>query len=76
MAKKSQNDIYVKAVRLAEGGIVECGGHFVKAKEVKDVLFSCEACNMDSACDMDMCNLCAEVDGYTHSTHILQFAYE
>lgn len=71
MAKDS---LHEKAVRLAEGGIVEIAGHFVRAIDVVAGENPCYLCEMDSACNMEMVDLCAEVDGYTRSAHILKFA--
>lgn len=68
--------LYAKAVRLAEGGIVETEGHFVRAISVVGTDNPCELCDMDSACHEEMSNLCAEVDAYTRSLHILKFAYK
>ena len=74
--KKKVDTLYAKAVRLAEGGVVEISGHFVRSIDVVCEGDTCYLCDMDSACDMDMCDLCAEVDGYTRSPHILKFAYK
>lgn len=73
---KKVDTLYAKAVRLAEGGVVEINGHFVKAIDAGEVDNPCEVCNMDSVCHMEMVDLCAEVNGYTRSPHILKFAYE
>ena len=73
---KKVDTLYAKAVRLAEGGIVECGGYAIKAKDVGQEENPCYLCSMDSACTMDLADLCAEVDGYTRSKHIIMFAYE
>lgn len=73
MAKDRLHD---KAVRLAEGGVVEINGHFVRAIGVVCVDCPCYLCSMDSACNDEMSDLCAEVDGYTRSNHILKFAYK
>ena len=68
--------LHAKAVRLAEGGVVEINGHFVRGIGVVCVDNPCYLCGMDSACNEDMSNLCQEVDVYTHSPHILKFAYK
>ena len=62
------------AVRLAEGGIVDFGGFALKAKEVGREVNPCILCSMDSVCTIDLVDLCAEVDGYTRSSHIIMFA--
>ena len=74
--KKKVDTLYAKAVRLAEGGVVEIGGHFVRAIDVVCEDNPCYLCEMDSACNEEMGDLCAEVDGYTRSRHILKFAYK
>jgi hypothetical protein len=60
-----------KAVRLCEGGAVWVSGLMVKAKRVSDEDCACELCEMDSACNMEMLELCAECEGYDHHKHIL-----
>lgn len=64
------------AVRLAEGGIVDFGGYAIKAKDVGQEIDLCCLCSMDSVCTMDLADLCAEVDSYTRSKHIIMFANE
>jgi len=64
------------AVRLAEGGIVDFGGYTIKAKDVGQEENPCYLCSIDSVCTMDLVDLCAEVDGYTRSKHIIMFANE
>ena len=73
---KKADTLYAMAVILAEGGVVEINSHFVRAIGVVCVDCPCNLCDMDSACNEDMSNLCAEVDGYTRSNHILKFAYK
>lgn len=68
--------LHDKAIRLLEGGIVEIDGHFVKASEVEDVDNPCELCNMDSACRMNMTDLCGEVESISRKRYLLKFAYE
>lgn len=68
--------LHAKAVRLAEGGIVEINGHFVRAIDVVREVNPCDLCEMDSACHAEMAELCEEVDEYTQSSHILIFAYK
>lgn len=72
--KKNVDPLYEKAVRLAEGGIVEIAGHFVRAEKVLGGDNPCDLCNMDSICHMEMVDLCAELDGYTRSPHVLRLA--
>ena len=68
----NDKELHQKAVRLCEGGSVWVSGLMVKAKQVPDEDCACEICEMESVCNMEMCDLCAECDGYTHHKHILQ----
>ena len=70
---KKVNSLHAMAVRLAEGGIVEIGGQFVRAKKVVCVDNPCNLCNMDCVCGEELSKLCSEVDKYTHSPNILEF---
>lgn len=72
--KQKKMTLHDMAVRLAEGGTVDFGGFALKAKEVERGDNPCLLCSMDSACTIDLIDLCAEVDGYTRSTHIIMFA--
>lgn len=76
MKKMKHDPLYEKAVRLAEGGIVEIAGHFVRAVNVPDAECPCDLCEMDSACRKEMTDLCAELDAYTRSKNLLKFAYK
>lgn len=73
---KKVDTLYAKAVRLAEGGVVEIAGHFVRAVNVPNAENPCMECEMDSACRMEMTDLCAELDAYTRSKNLLKFAYK
>ena len=77
MAKKQSKEmgLHDKAIRLLEGGVVHCSGHAVRAIDVIDNDNVCMLCGMDSACDYEMVELCAECDSITHSKHILKFAH-
>lgn len=75
MKKNKELSIHEKAIRLIEGGVVEISGHFVRAVEVRK-LIPCVVCNMDSACDMEMSDLCSECEMINGKRYILQFAYE
>ena len=70
-----ETSLHKKAIRLLEGGIVECSGHAVRAINVHGDVNPCMLCDMDSACDYEMFDLCAECDGITHTMHILKFAH-
>lgn len=64
--------LYKKAVRLSEGGYEECCGHLVKAVFHEGDENSCFLCEMDSICNMDMLDLCAEVGAYRRRPCFLQ----
>lgn len=68
--------LHEMAVRLCEGGVIEYGGHFIKAKNVSDLDNPCQVCQMDCVCDMNMVDLCAECDTYTRTKHYLSFSNE
>lgn len=72
--KKKELSLHDKAVRLCEGGVVEFQGHFLRAGDYYGDDNPCLYCNMDSICNPDMTDLCAECDGLTHSPHILILA--
>lgn len=74
--RKNELSLHDKAVRLCEGGVVECEGHFVRAIKLPNFVDACENCEMDSACCYDMSQLCLECDEYEKKTHILKFAYK
>lgn len=76
MSKKKEITIHEKAVRLCEGGVEWCMGHYVKAQTVKTDDLPCYDCNMDSICKDDLCDLCAECDNLTNENHILILACE
>ena len=61
------------AIRLIEGGIVQCDGQFVKAIKVLDPDDPCLECKMDSACTPKLQELCVEVDLISGSNHYLDF---
>lgn len=63
------------AIRLIEGGIVQCDGQFVKAIKVLDPDAPCLECKMDSACSLKLMELCAKVDQITGVGHCLAFVH-
>ena len=67
----SYDEIYSKAVRLCEGGVVEFKGHYIRARRVIYGFNVCMECEMDSICDTDFKELCSECDTYEGSYHIL-----
>lgn len=72
--KQKEDSRHSKAVALCEGQIVQCGSHFVRAITIAPDTDACYYCDMDSACDFEMRNLCAECDGYDLKLHILKLA--
>lgn len=74
--RKNELTLHDKAVRLCEGGVVECESHFVRAVKLPNYAEACENCEMDSACRYYMSRLCFECDVYEGKTHILKFAYK
>lgn len=68
---KKKMTLHDKAVRLCEGGEVECMGHFVRAQVIQTKDLPCIDCTMDSICRDELCDLCAECDNLTHEEHIL-----
>lgn len=62
------------AIRLLEGGVVECDGLCVKAVEALDSDAPCLECKMDSACSHLLMELCAEVDQTSGKAHCLVLA--
>lgn len=74
MGKKSQigMSVHEKALRLIEGGVVPCNGLAVRAIDFPFDDNACMTCEMDSACNMDMVDLCAECDTITHTKHYLK----
>ncbi len=71
MAKNKICDLHQKAVTLCEGGAVWVSGLMVRAKRLPVGVDSCPYCEMDSACDREMLELCAECDSYDLHPHIL-----
>lgn len=74
MKKKESNDLHARAVRLCEGAAVPCSGHFVVLRNTPEGVTPCYVCEMDSACDMEMTDLCGECEAYDHKRHYLAFA--
>ena len=69
------NDLHSKAVRLCEGGVVECDGHWIRAVVIPEYWDPCGNCDMASVCHGDIPLLCAECDGYSGESHKLVFNY-
>lgn len=74
--KQKKMTLHEKAIRLCEGGVVECSGHCVRAKEIPEGFNACNECSMDSACDKEMHDLCVECDSLTFTKHILFFNHK
>lgn len=74
--KIKSTSLHDSAIRLIEGGIVECDGQCVKAVKVLDPDDPCLECTMDSACTLNLMELCAEVDQISGVGHCLAFAHD
>lgn len=74
MGKKCQKgmSVHEKALRLIEGGIVDCNGLSVRAIKIPYDDNPCMVCEMDSICNEVMINLCGECDDITHTKHYLK----
>lgn len=74
MEKKSQigMSVHEKALLLIEGGIVACNGLPVKLIDVVGKDIACTYCEMDSACNKDMVDLCCACDVLTGTRHYLK----
>lgn len=71
-SKKEEMTIYEKAVRLVEGGHVEIGGLWVKAKSIGKYEDACFRCEMDSICRGEFADVCRECDSYGRGNYLLQ----
>lgn len=74
MKKKKELTLHQKAIRLIEGGFVEFDGHVVAAKVAPDDVFSCDICEMDSICHVEMGQLCGEVSFIKQQDYYLVLA--
>ena len=72
--KIKSTSLHDLAIRLLEGGIVQCDGQFVKAVVALDPEAPCLECKMDSACSLKLMELCAEVDQISNVGHCLALA--
>lgn len=72
---KKEMTLHEKAIRLCEGGIVECSGHALKAVVIPIEWDSCNECSMDSACNEEIKALCEECDTLQGLQHLLKFAH-
>lgn len=70
----NEKALHEMAVRLCEGGTVWYNGHFLKAKRIDTDDNPCYLCEMDSACDMNMTDLCGECEAYSRRKYMLYFA--
>lgn len=59
------------AVRLCEGDVIWFKTHSIRAVDFFGEGIECNYCEMDSICDKDMSDLCAECDAYHRHKHIL-----
>lgn len=68
--------LHSKAVLLSQGGIVECNGHWLRAIVIPENYNACLYCEVNAVCNMEMCDLCSECDGYSRKKHILKFVHQ
>lgn len=64
------------AIRLAEGGQVEFHGLVIGAKRYSVEIDPCNECEMDCICDMEMQDLCHEIDIVTRKKCLLYLPNE
>lgn len=73
MKKMSLHD---KAVRLAEGGLVEFHDLVIGAKLYSVEIDDCNECEMDCLCDSEMSDLCFEICELTRKSCTLYLPSE
>lgn len=75
MTKKKINtlemSLHEKAVRLCEGGVVFHCGYFFQAHIAPVCELSCNYCDLDSICRLEIADLCRECDDYDGRDHYL-----
>ena len=64
--------VHEKALRLIEGGIVACNDLPVRVIDVTGDDIACNYCDMGSACNKDMVDLCCACDVITGTRHYLE----
>lgn len=68
--------VHDKAIRLAEGGVVEIDGNWfrlIRYQENIDVN-TCMECDLDSICRKDHIDVCSECEGILHRKCRLKLA--
>lgn len=58
----TDKQIHETAIRLLEGGREFYDGHWLRAIKVSGNIMPCDHCEMDSLCNREVINLCAELD--------------
>ena len=71
MKRKKKMTLHDYAIRLCEGGKIWFNHHMIRTEMALGECDSCTICAMDSICDMNFQELCAECEAITHKTHIL-----
>lgn len=71
MKQKKEMTLHDQAIRLCEGGQIWFNQHSIRAEIVSEWCNPCMECEMDSICNMDILDLCAECDSITHKKHRL-----
>ena len=61
-----------KAIRLLEGGEVTCSGLTLRAHMADCLDNPCYECSVDSACDSNISDLCAECDQFGLGRYYLE----
>lgn len=68
--------VHDKAIRLLEGGIVEIDGNWFRLRQFPEDYddIPCEECDLDSICQMEHTDVCAECEVITKIRCCLQLA--
>lgn len=70
--KTKEQTMHNKAIRLIEGGEVSCSGLTFRAHVADCLNYPCYECSVDSACDSNISDLCAECDQIGHQQYYLE----
>lgn len=74
-----QEEIYAKAMRLLEGGVVTLDGLQVRMVQLMGFGYACDECQMDSLCrygETEICNMCMYLELFTYKNYILKLVSE
>ena len=70
----TEKQIHKTAIRLLEGGREFFDGHWYKAMIVSGDIIPCEQCELDSLCNMQVVDLCGELEAITKKRCMLKLA--